>query len=465
MPTTFWPSNVRSNATLFVAGTPISGLNLVAGANVTITVVGTNATIASSGGGGGGSGDVVGPSSSTDNAAARFDTTTGKLLQNSTIILGDDGSITASNFIANGTGAGSVMLRDSSSNYITISAPSSASGSPNFIFPGTTGTGFLYFTGSGTNETASYGTVTITGVNSVSASGTIPGTSTIQLANDSASPGANKVYGTDGSGVKGWKDDPSGGGGGSVTNYFTGAAAYKSATKDWYMTMNDSNGGFAWRRATPSLADRRWSFFVGGSATIGKVGQGEDWTLTGGTLTTVEATTTNPSYNHTQAGNTVGTDTAINANGFKLWQPGHNIYWQASTMMWDTNVARQWVGLTSGSATAMDSAAPSAQLASFHYEPASNTWRFVTSNGGGSSFNEVDTGIRPTPGTFQKFEIIEDTANTTWYGLINGSFVATNTTVLPTTAMQSSVSLHIITGSGVTGTNCIQRIVAAMDWY
>ena len=37
----------------------------------------------------GGGGDVTGPASSTDNAAVRFDSTTGKLLQNSTFIIGD----------------------------------------------------------------------------------------------------------------------------------------------------------------------------------------------------------------------------------------------------------------------------------------------------------------------------------------------------------------------------------------
>lgn len=42
-----------------------------------------------------GSGDVVGPGSSTDNAIARFDGTTGKLLQNSTVLLDDSGNITA----------------------------------------------------------------------------------------------------------------------------------------------------------------------------------------------------------------------------------------------------------------------------------------------------------------------------------------------------------------------------------
>jgi hypothetical protein len=45
-------------------------------------------------GGGGGSGDVVGPASATDNAITRFNLTTGKLIQNSTVILDDAGTIT-----------------------------------------------------------------------------------------------------------------------------------------------------------------------------------------------------------------------------------------------------------------------------------------------------------------------------------------------------------------------------------
>lgn len=43
---------------------------------------------------GGGSGDVVGPASSTDNALARFDSTTGKLLKNSTVICDNSGNLT-----------------------------------------------------------------------------------------------------------------------------------------------------------------------------------------------------------------------------------------------------------------------------------------------------------------------------------------------------------------------------------
>jgi len=42
--------------------------------------------------GGGGGGDVSGPASATDNAVARFDNTTGKLIQNSVVTIGDTGA-------------------------------------------------------------------------------------------------------------------------------------------------------------------------------------------------------------------------------------------------------------------------------------------------------------------------------------------------------------------------------------
>lgn len=47
--------------------------------------------------GSGGSGDVVGPSSATNNAVARYDTTTGKLLQDSLILVDDLGNVTGVN--------------------------------------------------------------------------------------------------------------------------------------------------------------------------------------------------------------------------------------------------------------------------------------------------------------------------------------------------------------------------------
>jgi hypothetical protein len=46
-------------------------------------------------------GDVVGPSSATDNALARFDTTTGKLIQNSVVTVSDTGAIAGASHITN----------------------------------------------------------------------------------------------------------------------------------------------------------------------------------------------------------------------------------------------------------------------------------------------------------------------------------------------------------------------------
>jgi hypothetical protein len=52
------------------------------------------------GAGGAGTGDVTGPGSATDNALARFDSTTGKIIQNSVGILDDSGNLTGINSIA-----------------------------------------------------------------------------------------------------------------------------------------------------------------------------------------------------------------------------------------------------------------------------------------------------------------------------------------------------------------------------
>lgn len=46
----------------------------------------------------GASGDVVGPASATDNAIARYDGTTGKLIQNSTVTVSDGGAVVASTY-------------------------------------------------------------------------------------------------------------------------------------------------------------------------------------------------------------------------------------------------------------------------------------------------------------------------------------------------------------------------------
>ena len=50
-----------------------------------------------------GSGDVTGPASSTDNAVARFDSTTGKIIQNSVVTIGDTGDINSEGQLTIGT--------------------------------------------------------------------------------------------------------------------------------------------------------------------------------------------------------------------------------------------------------------------------------------------------------------------------------------------------------------------------
>jgi hypothetical protein len=95
-------------------GNTLTKATLTAGTNVTITNGNGTITIAATGGGG--SGDVVGPASSTDNALARFDTTTGKLLQNSVGILSDTGAISGLTDIS---ASGSVTLSGGTANGVT----------------------------------------------------------------------------------------------------------------------------------------------------------------------------------------------------------------------------------------------------------------------------------------------------------------------------------------------------------
>jgi len=76
-----------------------NGLEIQSGTVIAGGGAGTNGQVLSSTGTGvqwvnasSGSGDVVGPASATDNAVTRFDSTTGKLIQNSTVTLDDNGN-------------------------------------------------------------------------------------------------------------------------------------------------------------------------------------------------------------------------------------------------------------------------------------------------------------------------------------------------------------------------------------
>ena len=94
-----------SNATSHTVTLSATGgsVKLVEWSWITLTTTGTSAdwivTIASTGGG---SGDVVWPASATDNAIARFDSTTGKLIQNSTVTIDDSGNISGGSLSTTG---------------------------------------------------------------------------------------------------------------------------------------------------------------------------------------------------------------------------------------------------------------------------------------------------------------------------------------------------------------------------
>lgn len=81
------------------SGNTLTKATLTAGSGITITNGAGSITIAASGGG---SGDVVGPASSTDNAVARFDLATGKLLQNSGVIIDDSNNISGISTLSSG---------------------------------------------------------------------------------------------------------------------------------------------------------------------------------------------------------------------------------------------------------------------------------------------------------------------------------------------------------------------------
>lgn len=87
------PLSTGVTGTLPVAngGTGTATPSIVAGTNISVSGTWPNQTVNATGSA---AGDVVGPGSSTDNAVARFDSTTGKIIQNSGVVINDSGEVT-----------------------------------------------------------------------------------------------------------------------------------------------------------------------------------------------------------------------------------------------------------------------------------------------------------------------------------------------------------------------------------
>jgi len=118
-------------------------------------------------------GDVVGPASATDNAIARFDSTTGKLLQNSVVTVGDTGAVSGvttlsastsvTTPIVQATNSGGLVLKNSGGttqisvgagggDNMSINVSTNINGTNAQIDISPTGTGHVHIKPSGTNS-------------------------------------------------------------------------------------------------------------------------------------------------------------------------------------------------------------------------------------------------------------------------------------------------------------------------
>jgi len=107
-------SPITTSGTLNITNTaPDQTVVLTAGTGISTSGTYPNFTITNTSPSLGG--DVVGPASSTDNAIARFDTTTGKLLQNSVVTVGDTGAVSGVTTLAASTSVTTPIIQATNS--------------------------------------------------------------------------------------------------------------------------------------------------------------------------------------------------------------------------------------------------------------------------------------------------------------------------------------------------------------
>lgn len=156
---------------LTVSGSPITSsgtlaVSLQSGYSIPTTANQSNWSTAYGWGNHASAGYVVGPSSATDNAIARFDTTTGKLIQNSVVIVDDSGNISTSGYFLQGSytklyTSSNICRVEINRTYVYSVRISNTAGVESATFdPG--GQVILYYNGASKLETVSGG-VNITG--------------------------------------------------------------------------------------------------------------------------------------------------------------------------------------------------------------------------------------------------------------------------------------------------------------
>lgn len=259
--------------------------SLVGGTNITVSGSWPNQTITATGSA---AGDVTGPSSATDNAVARFDNTTGKVIQNSGVIINDSGEVTVGVWKGTevtvpygGTGASTLtgILKGNGQ-----SAISAATAGTDYVAPG--GALGTPSSGTATNLTGLPLTTGVTGTLPVANGGT--GTTTPSLV-----AGTNvTITGT-------WPNQTiaasgGGGGGGSVTdvsvvsaNGLAGTVATSTTTPA--ITLSTTVTGLVKGNGTALSAATAGTDYVAPGGALGTPSSG---TLTNCTFPTLNQNTT-----------------------------------------------------------------------------------------------------------------------------------------------------------------------------
>jgi len=213
-------------------------------------------------------GAVVGPGSSTDHAVMRWHSTTGTSAQDSTVVVGDDGAVslrgtaqqltsynnTILSLAGAGTGYARIGLSGTTSHTFNTDADLLVAG--RLEVNGVTYLdGNVEVVGTTTLATALGGLLKATaGLVSAASAGadyqaattfqhSLTGTTTVNLVNDSATPGNTKLYGTNASGTRGWYDQPASSSGGGASLWGTGSAFTRTADSTFTVTDNGTNQG------------------------------------------------------------------------------------------------------------------------------------------------------------------------------------------------------------------------------